>query len=181
MQYLIYKHTSPSGKSYIGRTNNLVRRDRIHRTTSGCPAFHSAIQKYGWDNFIHEILCDGLTLEEANECEEFMIKEHRTLAPFGYNLTGGGLNKIPVKEVVEQIKKSKLGFKHSPESINKMKGRKISESAKINRALARAAKPKRKLTEDQKARVSATHKGKKLSPEMIEKRQATRLKNKNTK
>jgi group I intron endonuclease len=90
MKYLVYKHTSPSGKSYIGITNNYSVRSRRHRTSNACPAFASAVRKYGWDNITHEILLDGLSLDEANEAEERLIAEHNTLYPNGYNLTTGG-------------------------------------------------------------------------------------------
>lgn len=36
--YLIYKHTSPSGKSYIGLTNNYQRRCREHKSSNICIA-----------------------------------------------------------------------------------------------------------------------------------------------
>lgn len=59
--YLIYMHTSPSGKSYIGQTNNLHRRDIVHKNTNGCRRFALAIKKYGLDNFTHKVLIDNLT------------------------------------------------------------------------------------------------------------------------
>ena len=56
--FVIYMHTSPSGKSYIGQTNDYNTRCRRHKTDmkSGCPAFRDAIKKYGWDNFKWEII-----------------------------------------------------------------------------------------------------------------------------
>jgi len=91
MNYLVYKHTSPSGKSYIGITKNTKHRETNHKSpNSGCPAFSAAVQKYGWDSFTHEILLEGLTLDEANEAEQRLIAEHNTLSPNGYNLTSGG-------------------------------------------------------------------------------------------
>ncbi len=100
--YLIYCHTSPTGKKYIGQTNNYNRRCSEHKTTKRCPAFHNAIIKYGWDNFKHEILVDGLTIEEANILEEFYIKKYNTLAPNGYNLQTGGFNSKPSPLVVQK-------------------------------------------------------------------------------
>ena len=89
--YLIYKHTSPSGKSYIGITNNYQRRCNEHKSNKGCcVAFNNAIQKYGWDYFTHEILHEGLTLHEANQMEISLISSHNTLYPNGYNLREGG-------------------------------------------------------------------------------------------
>jgi len=92
MTYLVYKHTSPSGKAYIGLTQNLEGRNVNHRNpNSKCKAFYAAIKKYGWDNFTHEILQDGiLSLTEAQAAEVCMIESHGTLWPNGYNLTAGG-------------------------------------------------------------------------------------------
>ena len=96
--YLVYKHTSPSGKSYIGITGDYDKRCREHKSASGsskysqCRAFHAAIRKYGWDAFTHEILYSNLTIEQANHRETQLINEYGTLAPYGYNLcTGGGV------------------------------------------------------------------------------------------
>jgi hypothetical protein len=36
--------------------------------------FGKAIQKYGWENFSHEILAEKLTQSEANELEKYYIE-----------------------------------------------------------------------------------------------------------
>jgi predicted GIY-YIG superfamily endonuclease len=46
-KYLIYKHTSPSSKSYIGQTKQYKRRCYEHQYYNGCIAFKNAIKKYG--------------------------------------------------------------------------------------------------------------------------------------
>lgn len=107
--HLIYKHTIPSGKSYIGQTNNYVNRCNWHKSQKGCRLFANAIKRYGWDNFIHEILISGLTLEQANKYEEFYISEHNSLAPNGYNLISGGLNNRHSDETKVKISKSIKG------------------------------------------------------------------------
>ena len=89
--YLLYKHTSPSGKSYIGITSNYSHRCYAHQhNKSRCPAFFAAIQKYGWDNFTHDILASGLTKADACVMEQQTIIQYNSLAPNGYNLTTGG-------------------------------------------------------------------------------------------
>lgn len=103
--YLIYKHTSPSGKSYIGQTNNYNKRCNHHRSvSSNCRVFTNAIKYYGWDNFTHEILHKNLSLEEANELESICILEHNTLSPNGYNLKTGGLNSNHSQETIEKMR-----------------------------------------------------------------------------
>ena len=99
--YIIYKHTSPSGKSYIGQTKNLATRNSAHRSlSSGSTAFVNAIRKYGWCNIIHEILYENLTLEEAKSLERQCICNYNTLSPNGYNImTGGEGNYVPTDEI----------------------------------------------------------------------------------
>ncbi len=89
--YVVYRHTSPSGQAYIGITNNYQKRCLEHQKPyNECFAFRNAIQKYGWDSFKHEILKENITLDDANYWEELLISEHKTMSPNGYNLTTGG-------------------------------------------------------------------------------------------
>lgn len=103
--YCVYKHTSPSGKVYIGITCQLPE-DRWqgglgYRRNA---YFFRAILKYGWANFAHEILHSGLSKDEACAAEVALIAAYRSNEKaYGYNITSGG-------EM----------FKHSPESIKKM-------------------------------------------------------------
>ncbi len=90
--YIIYKFTSPSGKSYIGQTCNFTRRKNEHKIMTGCRAFASAIKKYGFETFIEEILEENLTLDEANAREFYWIEKEDTISPNGYNLRTGGKN-----------------------------------------------------------------------------------------
>jgi group I intron endonuclease len=97
--YTIYRHTNKiNGKSYIGQTCQ----DPQKRWSNGHgynakkqQIFYRAIAKYGWDNFEHEILEDGIaSLSEANEREKFWIANYHTWAYDpncnGYNMTQGG-------------------------------------------------------------------------------------------
>lgn len=95
MSYTVYKHTSPSGKVYIGITGVSVKRrwdnGRGYRTN---PHFWNAIQKYGWDAFDHEILRTGLTQEDACALERQLICAYRSAeARYGYNQDLGGTSK----------------------------------------------------------------------------------------
>lgn len=90
--YCIYKHTSPSGKVYIGMT----KQDPNKRWQNGSGyktqrLFWRAIKKYGWDNFEHKILDDNLTHNEACEKEIMYINQYQSNNPkYGYNVTSGG-------------------------------------------------------------------------------------------
>jgi len=115
--YCIYKYTSPSGKAYIGQTNDFYRRSRMHKSkASKCTAFANAVLKYGYEAFVSEILEDNLTMEEANNKEKLYIIEHNTRAPNGYNLLSGGDNGLHSEETL--TKKSiamKLFYANNPE------------------------------------------------------------------
>jgi hypothetical protein len=53
--------------------------------------FYRAIQKYGWNNFQHEILFSGLTKKEACDKEIELIELHNSTNPeLGYNVSSGG-------------------------------------------------------------------------------------------
>lgn len=93
---VIYKLTSPSGKSYIGQTKQPFNRRWNSHTRSArirsnhCIALERAIRKYGPDNFKKEILleCDDSML---NHFEEKMVKAYGSnIHELGYNLTSGG-------------------------------------------------------------------------------------------
>lgn len=90
--YCVYKHTSPSGKVYIGITcQSPTARWRGGLGYRNNDYFFKAIVKYGWENFRHEILHEGLTRAEACEREKELIAEHQsTDERYGYNLTTGG-------------------------------------------------------------------------------------------
>ena len=60
--YIVYKHTCPNGKVYIGITSREAKlRWNCGNGYNNNKHFKSAIVKYGWNNIKHEILFDGLT------------------------------------------------------------------------------------------------------------------------
>lgn len=152
--YCIYKHTSPSGKSYIGLTKNYNRRSRLHRhPSSGCRLFKAAIDKYGWDAFTHEILFSNISLDDANRLETELIIEHNTLAPHGYNLTNGGTARVISDETRQKMSESRRGYTPSAEARQKM-----SES--------RRGKSRRPHTEESKRLMSLAKIGKHRSEDL---------------
>lgn len=116
--YTVYKHTSPSNKVYIGITSRDVRlRWGYGYGYQSNSHFWKAIQKYGWNNFKHEIVATNLTKVAACELERQLIKQYSSNHPnFGYNLSSGGeLSGIGVKcsdEKKQKISESRLGEKH---------------------------------------------------------------------
>lgn len=105
-KYLIYKHTSPNGKIYIGQTCQKPEdRWRNGNGYSDSPLFFNAIQKYGWNNFSHEIVSEGLTLKEANWLESYLIRYYNSNnREYGYNLTSGGEGS-PERTITEETRK----------------------------------------------------------------------------
>jgi hypothetical protein len=90
--YTLYKHTSPSGKVYIGITcNPTYKRWWRGKGYKDNPYFTAAINKYGWDAFKHEILRTGLTKEQAEIAEIATIRHYKARDKrYGYNLAKGG-------------------------------------------------------------------------------------------
>lgn len=86
-------HTAPNGKVYIGITCKSIAGRWGAGGNGYCkhPYFWNAIQKYGWDNFKHEIILYDLSKEEASEKEREYIKKYKSNnAKYGYNQTSGG-------------------------------------------------------------------------------------------
>lgn len=115
-KYVVYKHTCPNGKVYIG----ITQQNPLTRWASGFGYqtqiyFWRAIVKYGWINIKHEILYEGLTEEAAKATEIQLIKEYNSQdINCGYNIMpGGDVHYAMEKEVKEKISKSKTGKKWS--------------------------------------------------------------------
>lgn len=90
-KYIVYKHTSPSGKVYIGITHQKPI-ERWLTDGSGYkrhPPFYNAILKYGWDNFKHEVLLENRSESEAKYAERYLIKWYK-LHNICYNVSDGG-------------------------------------------------------------------------------------------
>lgn len=95
--YTVYKHVNKTnGKVYVGITKQIPKR----RWMNGLgyqtqEVFYSAIKKYGWDGFTHEIIQDGIaSQEEANRLEQYWISFYHSYIRDpdcnGYNMTLGG-------------------------------------------------------------------------------------------
>lgn len=97
MAWCIYKHTNNiNGKIYIGQTCQQPElRWRNGEGYQHQELFYRAIQKYGWDNFTHEVIEDNIPSSElADEKEKQYIKFYHSCVydPLcnGYNMTWGG-------------------------------------------------------------------------------------------
>ena len=157
MTYTVYKHTSPSGKVYIGITSLTpnIRWGNDGRGYHKQEHFYNAIQKYGWDSFQHEILYTGLTKEEACAKEIELIAQYKSnKRGFGYNSTSGGEHYTHSEESKRKISESNRGEKHpfygkhaTDETRKKMsearKGRRFSEEHRRNLSQSQLNHPKK--------------------------------------
>lgn len=114
MKYIIYMHTSPSEKRYIGLTKQDLnsRWGKDGRRYERCTLFWRAIQKYGWENIKHEVLDYANSLAEANQKEKFYIEKYQTHDErYGYNCTSGGDGVEGWKATDEQKQKNSAAKK----------------------------------------------------------------------
>lgn len=89
----IYKINFPNGKSYIGLSNNILRRIKEHNHDRRQPILFNAIKKYGKINEfeILEIITNISNREKLKVQEEYWIGVYNTNnKDTGYNLTPGG-------------------------------------------------------------------------------------------
>lgn len=173
MNYCVYKHTAPNGKVYIGITgiNPLHRWNRGHGYQNN-PHFWNAIVKYGWDNFKHEILFDGLSKEEACLKEIELIAEHKSNnSELGYNRdNGGNCSGKMSDETKQKISASLTGIKKKP--MSEETKRKISE----HRKGIKTERVYTSLSTETKEKLSHALKGRKLSEETLKKRSKSQSK-----
>lgn len=132
---LIYKATSPSGKSYIGQTrNDIYTRWRDHGydahnpNQDRCKLLNCAIRKYGIDNFQLETVCECEN-EQLNNIEEYCIKEYNTIKPFGYNLKPGGNVNVHLLETKQKIS---LKLKGIPKPREVLEKRSVTKKKEVN-------------------------------------------------
>lgn len=135
-----------NNKTYIGSSINLSQRfykylSVKHLTEKNTP-IHNALLKYGLQNFTLEIL------EYCEENKNLIKREQHFLDKFKpeYNIL--------------KVAGSSLGFKHSEETLELFKNRKVSEETKINLSLAATG---RVLTKEERLKISQGRKGIKLS------------------
>lgn len=108
----IYKITNiKNNKIYVGQSNDIYRRFYEHQIkgeSSRIPV-DKAIQKYGKDSFLYEVL-EECSIEELNQKETFWIKKLNAIKD-GYNCSEGGdqqsigenngRSKLTEKDVIE--------------------------------------------------------------------------------
>lgn len=143
------------GKCYIGQTLYFPRRFSAHRTHANGYYIDRAIQKYGLDSFVFEII-ERCEEDLLNQREIFWIAALDTVKPNGFNLTYGG--KV---------------FRHSEETKRKIgkasKGRVFSKEHKRKISASNKGKPSsmkgKTFSKEHRRKMSESHKGNKHTPE----------------
>lgn len=182
-RWIVYEHISPSGKHYVGITSRKNPNDRWVNGKGYCghqALFHNAINKYGWENFTHNILYIDCEEVFAKEKEKELIAYYKGLQK-SYNMTDGGEGKTGVapwnkgKKLSEEHKMkdrlSNLGPK------NHFYGKHHTEETKRHLSeLAKGRIPWNKgipRTEEEKRKMRESHKGYHPTPESNLKRSQT--------
>jgi group I intron endonuclease len=173
--YKIYKCTnSINDKTYIGFTNKPLKKRIIeHKCLSNNGSnylLHKAIRKYGFHNFVWEILYESTDKKYTlNEMESFFIQEHNSYFEnnHGYNMTFGGQGGMLGKKHSNDTKE-KLKLARKKRDVEPMLGKKHSSDAKEKMSLAKLGKKKdeeykKTCSERNKKRYSDPEKRKILS------------------
>lgn len=118
MHYVYQIINLENGKKYIGVSNNPERRWYEHCNTQSkyYSMIHAAIEKYGTENFLFEVLEQYEDRKDALKREKELISLYRTQAPYGYNIHEGGgeppkQNKITEDQafnIIKQLKDLKI-------------------------------------------------------------------------
>lgn len=91
--YYLYKITNKvNNKLYIGVTSNLTERKKAHfynRSQKTRSLIKNAIDKYGEENFIFEVVCIG-EKDYIYNLEAKAVEAYLTQSPNGYNIKPGG-------------------------------------------------------------------------------------------
>ena len=169
--YYVYCHTNIlNNKRYIGITKQIPEhrwgKDGINYKSS--PHFWSAICKYGWDSFTHEVLFSNLCKKDACNKEIELIKEFRTQErDFGYNtFEGGEAPSIPL-EVRAKMSKAMMGNTNglgkvcSDEKKLKIskaqKGKTLSDEHRANISKAKAGKTHKPISQEARQKIADAH------------------------
>jgi group I intron endonuclease len=162
----IYKITSPSGKIYIGQSVDILSRINKYKNAKCItqPIILKSILKYGWENHLFEIVleCDK---SELNEKERYYQELFNCIGKNGLNCMLTNTSTKTGKARQETIDKLK-GRKISDSTRQKMRDRKTSDETKLKLSIANTGRIVSKETRD---KISESNKGKKRTKEYIDK------------
>ena len=170
-RFCVYVHTNKiNGKKYVGVTSQKPEKrwDGGKGYTERQPHMYNAIQKYGWENFDHEVLFNDLSAEEAGDIEQRLIEEWMLQDPaYGYNIQGGGLvnSSLPIevrKKISDAHKGRPKSEEHRKHLSESKRGQPMPEGALEKAIAANTGKP---LSDEHKEKLSKALTGKVRSKE----------------
>lgn len=143
MDYKVYVLKDKRGKVYVGVTSMSLRERFNHGNGYRfCEPLWKVICEDGWESIEKTVAADGLSKQEASEMEQRLIAEYDSTNPErGYNREFGGLdeNKLISRESREKMSKAKLGARNPNYGTH--------------------------FSEERRAKLSASNRGQKRSPE----------------
>lgn len=156
--WCVYVHTAPNGKVYVGITSQRPKlrwqNGKGYKTNKH---FTSAINKYGWDNFTHEVIADGYTQEQAEQKERELITLYNSANKlYGYNRAlGGHALSAESRKKISDTRKERitLGL------IETKCGRHLSKETKKKISESQKGKPGRAWTDEQKEKLRKSKTG----------------------
>ena len=179
--YCVYVHTNKSdGKKYVGITRQRPEdRWRGGGAYKYNPYFYSAIKKYGWNGFTHEVLMSGLSQEEACLWEVALIAQYdSTNKEKGYNVSYGGEGHVSYSPMMRK-KMSDSAKRRNLDPIkygnicagNKKRWERKGEREKITNGLNNyylKNPERRKETSEDRKRFFAKHPEKKTTKKVVQ-------------
>ena len=172
-----------NGKCYVGQTTKTMRERRKgheRRTQEQSLApFHCAIRKYGFDAFEWKVLMRSSDPDDLKESEIVMIRQLKSKAPNGYNLTDGGEGTVGIVHSEEYKKRHSRIMKEvlaSPEIRAKIgashKNRPKSEEQKKKTSISLMG---HFVSLETRKKQSVSHTGRSRGPLSVEHRMKLRV------
>lgn len=159
MSYIVYKHTDPTGKVYVGITKQRPqKRFDYGRGYKHNARFREAIRRYSWAGLRHEIIASGLTQEEAEAKEAELIAKFNSTNPrHGYNVKTGGIRGTGLtpegrKRLAERTRGDK-----NPTKVygHPMQGKHHREESRLKMSAAAKARKGRVCSNETRAKLQA--------------------------
>src|SRR5574343_205909 len=124
----IYKITSPSGKIYIGQSNDIERRFYCYSVINNCDnqiRLKRSLLKYKPENHIFEII-EECSIESLNERERYWKKCNNVLGEKGLNCKLSNTN--AKNALLSDATKTKISKAHKGKILSKETKQKMSIS-----------------------------------------------------
>lgn len=114
-QYVVYVHTFPNGKRYVGLTTQEINSRWRNGDGYKDQFVYKPIKKYGWDNIQHTVYYVD-SESEMKYLEKYLFGYYNTTdLRFGYNRTDSNNHPIVSKEtkkIISEFAKTRIGNKN---------------------------------------------------------------------